>query len=240
MQLNDSQSSLAPSIPDSDTLHASRDHTLVPDAPCDAPANMLPAEILLNIFSRLSSPHDLLSCMLVSKHWAKNSVAVLWHRPLMNKWSNVERVVKAMRTEKRMFSYPNLIKRLNLATVAQHISDGTLLSMSACNRIERLTLTGCDQLSDTSLIPIINGNKNLVALDLTKLKGISDSSLLAVADNCQRLQGLNVSDCTGLTDAAIIAIAKKCHWLKRVSNSPSDGPKLHMTDILSSNSLAAS
>lgn len=215
LQPNDSQSSLSPSIPESDALHT-RDETMI-ETSYDPPANSLPAEILLNILSRLSSSHDLLSCMLVSRNWARSSVAMLWHRPSLYKWTNVERVVKAMRNERRMFAYPSLVKRLNLASVGTHISDGTLLSMSACNRIERLTLTGCTQLSDTSLLPIISANKTLVALDLTKLEGVTDRSLLTVAQNCHRLQGLNVTDCAALSDAAIIAVAQGCKLLKRVS-----------------------
>src|SRR5258708_1092737 len=51
------------------------------------PANRLPAEVLIGIFSKLNNPQDLVSCMCVSKRWARNSVDLLWHRPACTTWN---------------------------------------------------------------------------------------------------------------------------------------------------------
>ena len=181
-----------------------------------SPVHRLPAELLIAIFSRLTSPRDLQMCMLVSKEWARNSVGLLWHRPAMNKWESIHSVVQSIRKGKKFFAYQDLVKRLNMSTLASQVSDGTLLGMADCKRIERLTLTNCSKLTDMSLQPLIEDNRSLLALDVTGLDQLTDRTTMSVADNCLRLQGLNVTGCRKLTDASIGAIAKSCRHLKRL------------------------
>lgn len=180
------------------------------------PVYRLPAEILIAIFSKLSSTRDLQSCMLVSKEWARNSVGLLWHRPSMNNWNSVHSVLTSVRMVKKMFAYQDLVKRLNMSTLGSQISDGVLLGMTSCKRIERLTLTTCTKLSDFSLVPLIQGNRSLVALDVTGMELFTDKALMTVANNCIRLQGLNVTGCRRLTDNSVMAVARNCRHLKRL------------------------
>ncbi|KAF2152104.1 RNI-like protein [Myriangium duriaei CBS 260.36] len=217
MQPNDSQSSLALSLSETDMMTESLGEEEEHLRRCrQIPVYRLPAEILISIFSRLSSTRDLQSCMLVSKEWAKNSVGLLWHRPSMNNWNSVHSVLKSIRKVDKMFAYQDLVKRLNMSTLGSQISDGVLLGMTACKRIERLTLTTCTKLSDFSLVPLIHGNRSLVALDVTGMEFFTDKSLLTVADNCVRLQGLNVTGCRRLTDESVMAVARNCRHLKRL------------------------
>lgn len=181
-----------------------------------SPVARLPAELLISIFSRLTSPRDLQMCMLVSKEWARNCVGLLWHRPAMSKWDSIHSVVQSIRKSKKFFAYQDLVKRLNMSTLANQVSDGTLLGMVECKRIERLTLTNCCKLTDLSLQPLVDMNKSLLALDVTGLDQLTDRTLESVADNCLRLQGLNVTGCKKLTDASIVAIARNCRHLKRL------------------------
>lgn len=181
-----------------------------------SPISRLPAELLIAVFSRLSSPSDLLSCMLVSKAWARNSVDLLWHRPVTNKWKYLVNVVQTARKTDGYFAYHDLIKRLNLGQLRAEVSDGTLQPLAICKRIERLTLPGCSHLTDASLVPMIEGNRSLMAVDLSDLEMITDRSMHAIAKNCYRLQGLNVTGCTGLTDDSMVEVAKNCRRLKRL------------------------
>ncbi|RYE96240.1 MAG: F-box/LRR-repeat protein, partial [Oxalobacteraceae bacterium] len=176
----------------------------------------LPAELLIHIFSRLSAPKDLQSCMLVSKDWARNSVGLLWHRPAMGKWESIHSVVQSIRKANKFFAYQDLVKRLNMSTLANAVSDGTLMGLVDCKRIERLTLTNCTKLTDISLLPLIAGNRSLLALDITGLDQVTEKTMMVVADNCLRLQGLNVTGCRKLTDESVMAIAKSCRHLKRL------------------------
>lgn len=124
-----------------------------------------------------------------------------------------------MRKADKVFAYQDLVKRLNLSTLGPQVSDGTIVGMTDCKRIERLTLTNCTKLTDMSLAPLIEGNRSLVALDVTGLDQLTDRTLNVVADNCLRLQGLNVTGCRRITDSSLIDIAKNCRHLKRVCNS---------------------
>ena len=180
------------------------------------PISWLPAELLIAIFSKLSSPADLRNCMLVSKTWAENSVELLWHRPLCNSWKNLLNVVHSIRKQKSYFKYAELVKRLNLTTLATEVGDGTIMPLAGCNRIERLTLANCKSLSDTGVLPLIEDNQSLLALEFTGLELITNITLNTVATNCPRLQGLNVSGCTQLTDDSLSCIARNCRSLKRV------------------------
>lgn len=198
-----------------------------------SPVSRLPPELLLAVFAKLSSSVDLRSCMLVSKHWARNSAEMLWHRPLCNTWANLTIVTKSILEQDGYFPYNMLVRRLNLSNLAEEVNDGSVQPFRYCKRIERLTLTGCKKLTDSGVTSLIDGSKALLALDVTGLSAITDHTLKAVSENCGRLQGLNITDCSKVTDESMVAVAQNCHSLKRVSTSMSGF--LH---IASNNALA--
>ena len=182
-----------------------------------SPISRLPPELLIGVFTKLSSSMDLRTCMLVSKTWSRNSVDLLWHRPLCNTWGHLTNVTQSIQQPDGYYPYNALVKRLNLSNLNNEINDGTVKPFMLCKRIERLTLTGCVRLTDGGVCSLINGSKSLLALDITGLDSITDHTLMAVAANCLRLQGLNISDCTKVTDDSLVLIAENCHYLKRVS-----------------------
>ena len=185
-----------------------------------SPVSRLPPELLLAVFAKLSSSVDLRSCMLVSKHWARNSAEMLWHRPLCNTWTNLTVVTKSIQEQDGYFPYNMLVRRLNLSNLADEVNDGSVQPFQQCKRIERLTLTGCKKLTDLGVTSLIQGSKALLALDVTGLSAITDHTLLAVSESCGRLQGLNVTDCSKVTDESLVAVAQHCHFLKRASPDP--------------------
>ncbi|KAI9887532.1 MAG: SCF ubiquitin ligase complex subunit [Watsoniomyces obsoletus] len=179
------------------------------------PISWLPAELLITVFSKLGTS-DLRTCMLVSKGWADHSVEMLWHRPLCNSWKNLLNIVHSVRKKNAYFPYYDLVKRLNLTNLASEVSDGTIMPLAVCKRVERLTLTNCKTLSDIGVIPLVDGSRNLLALDFAGLESITDQTLLKVASNCPRLQGLNITGCTQMTDRSLCAISENCPSLKRI------------------------
>ncbi|KAH8719211.1 hypothetical protein GQ44DRAFT_688079 [Phaeosphaeriaceae sp. PMI808] len=211
---NDSLSSLAPSVsPDSDDEARRR---AIDEQNRLSPISRLPAELMIAVFAKLSSPADLKNCMLVSKDWSRNSVGLLWHRPSTNKWSNVKSVIQTIRTTASFFDYSSLIKRLNLSALGIEVSDGTLGPLSVCKRVERLTLTNCTKLTDLSLVAMLENNRSLLALDVTSLDAITDQTMHALAKNAVRLQGLNITNCKKISDESLEAVAKNCRHLKRL------------------------
>jgi F-box and leucine-rich repeat protein GRR1 len=215
LQSNDSLSSLAPSVSLEDTNDEAR-RRAIEEQNRISPISRLPAELMIAVFSKLSSPADLKNCMLVSKDWSRNSVGLLWHRPSTNKWGNVKSVIHTIRTAASFFDYSSLIKRLNLSALGNEISDGTLGPLSVCKRVERLTLTNCTKLTDLSLVAMLESNRSLLALDITSVDSVTDQTMYALAKNAIRLQGLNITNCKKISDESLEAVAKNCRHLKRL------------------------
>jgi F-box and leucine-rich repeat protein GRR1 len=210
---NDSQSSLDDGLEDMEL--DSEDY----EERCrQSPISRLPAELLIAVFSKISSTADFKSCMLVSKGWARCSVDLLWHRPATGTWKSLMNVMQTTRKTDGFFAYHDLVKRLNLSQLKEQISDGTLVALANCKRIERLTLTDCTKLSDLSVSQLIDGNRNLLAIDISGLDAITDRTMTTVANNCYKLQGLNITKCTRVTDVSLVAVAQNCRRVKRVSD----------------------
>jgi F-box and leucine-rich repeat protein GRR1 len=211
---NDSVSSLADSITEEqDALDREMEEL------CRvSPISRLPAELMIQIFQKLPKPSDLLNCMLVSRSWARNSVALLWHRPATTSWQPLQKVVHTLRNSDTAFDYHRLVKRVNLAQLDVQVSDGVLLPFNECKRVERLTLTKCSKLSDLSLTKVIDGNSSLMALDITNVVHATDRVMDMVAKNCFRLQGLNITNCWNITSEGLENVARNCRHIKRVSH----------------------
>ncbi|KAH7395794.1 hypothetical protein BKA64DRAFT_695535 [Cadophora sp. MPI-SDFR-AT-0126] len=204
---NDSQSSIG--VPTFSDMAVSEES-------CVAASNRLPAEVLIGIFSKLNSPHDLLTCMLVSKRWARNSVDLLWHRPACVTWTKHSSICNTLIKSHPYFAYQDFIKRLNLAQLSDSCSDGSVLALQSCNRIERLTLTNCNGLTDSGVTGLLDGSNHLLALDISGVTEVTELSMFSLALNCQKLQGLNVSGCTKISNQSMTAVANSCRYIKRL------------------------
>ncbi|KAH8692787.1 putative ubiquitin ligase complex F-box protein GRR1 [Talaromyces proteolyticus] len=208
-QANDSQSSIG--------VATFREHVVSNDMDViTPPIGRLPPEILISIFSKLSSPVDMLNCILVCQKWAANCVGILWHRPSCNRFENLRSVVTSVGKQDSYFPYSDLIKRLNLSALTDKVSDGTVLPFTHCKRIERLTLTNCSKLTDKGVSDLVEGNRHLQALDVSELRSLTDHTLFTVAKNCPRLQGLNITSCSKISDESLVVVSESCKHLKRL------------------------
>lgn len=181
-----------------------------------SPVYLLPPELLMAVFGKLQSPVDLRTCMLVSKQWASCSVELLWHRPYFAQFSKYQTMVTSLLSDKAFFSYPQLIRRLNLNFIADMVNDGSMQPLTRCTRLERLTLTNCQLLTDSPLMDILRRNPRIQALDLSQLESITDATLQVVAENCPRLQGLNIAGCKQITDRSMMPLSVGRRMLRRV------------------------
>lgn len=186
------------------------------DDACRPPINRLPNEILISVFAKLSASSDLYHSMLVSKRWARNAVDLLWHRPSCTNWPNHESICQTLGLERPFFSYRDFIKRLNLASLADGVSDGSVMPLAVCSRVERLTLTNCRSLTDSGLIALVENSSSLLALDISNDKNITEESINAIAAHCKRLQGLNISGCENISNESMLTLAHNCKYIKRV------------------------
>lgn len=185
------------------------------------PVYRLPPELLIAIFSKVSSLLDLRSCMLVSRNWANCSVELLWHRPSFAEFVKYKAMVSAIQSETACYKYAQLIKRINLTFIAGEVNDGSMKPLVLCTKLERLTLTNCTNLTDSPLMEIFASNPRIQALDLSQLGSITDISLKVVAERCHRLQGLNIAGCKRVTDASLVPLSQNCKFLRRVINTAS-------------------
>ncbi|KAI5804372.1 hypothetical protein EDC01DRAFT_416780 [Geopyxis carbonaria] len=181
-----------------------------------SPVYLLPPELLMAIFGKLSSPVDLSRCMLVSKQWASCSVELLWHRPYFAEFKKYQAMVAALLSESSFFAYPQLIRRLNLNFISDKVNDGSMKPLTRCTRLERLTLTNCSRLTDSPLMEILRCNPRIQALDLSQLENITDLSMRVVAEHCPRLQGLNIAGCKNVTDLSMIPLSENRRMLRRL------------------------
>ncbi|CAG8628194.1 15844_t:CDS:2, partial [Acaulospora colombiana] len=113
------------------------------------------------------------------------------------------------------FPYARFVRRLNLSGVADDIQDIYFRCLTACTRLERLTLNGCIHLTDNSL-SILGNMPNLVALDLTGVVDVTDATIVSVANVCNKIQGINLEGCKKVTDIGLLAIAENCPLLRRI------------------------
>lgn len=207
-QANDSQSSIG--VANFRDLHVQNNQCLpLP------PIGHLPPELLIAIFSKLVSPADMLNTMLVCRNWAANCVGILWHRPSCNNWDNLKSVASSVGNPNSLFTYADLIKRLNLSALMD-VSDGTVVPFAQCKRVERLTLTNCSQLTDKGISDLVEGNRHLQALDVSDLRHLTDHTLYTVSQNCPRLQGLNITGCSKVTDDSLLVVSQNCRQIKRL------------------------
>ncbi|EFX00708.1 ubiquitin ligase complex f-box protein [Grosmannia clavigera kw1407] len=218
---NDSQSSLG--VPNIQDMQVNDDDNVDSDTsrldevdPCIPPVNRLPNEILISVFARLGSASDQLHCMLTCKRWARNAVDLLWHRPACTNWPRHESICQTLIIPTPYFSYKDFIKRLNLASIADQVSDGSVTPLAMCNRIERLTLTNCKRLTDTGLIALVENSNHLLALDMSGDDQVTEATIFTIAEHCKRLQGLNVSGCTRISNEGMIRLAESCKYIKRI------------------------
>ncbi|SPN98717.1 related to protein GRR1 [Cephalotrichum gorgonifer] len=213
---NDSESSL--SVPNIQAMHV---HDPLPEDDIDqGPIRRLPNEILICIFAKLEKPSEVLQCMLTCKRWARNAVDLLWHRPLCSTWPKFKAICRAMQSDSKglppFFAYHDFIKRLNLAALASELNDGSVMALSVCNRVERLTLTNCRGLHDGGIMGLVENNSSLLALDISGASQITEKTIVAIAENCKRLQGLNISGCHNVSNESMIELAKACRYIKRL------------------------
>ncbi|KAJ0116196.1 hypothetical protein J7T55_005142 [Diaporthe amygdali] len=205
---NDSESSLGvPNLQDMQVTDAYE---------CLTPVQRLPNEILIQIFAKLSAATDLRNVMLTCKRWSRNAVDLLWHRPACTSWPKHGLICSTLSLPQPYYAYADFIKRLNLASLADGVNDGSVMALAVCNRVERLTLTNCKGLTDGGLIPLVTNSSHLMALDISGDEEITEESIKVIAEHCKRLQGLNISNCTKISNESLVLLAENCRYLKRL------------------------
>ncbi|GAA6061118.1 hypothetical protein JCM10212_006149 [Sporobolomyces blumeae] len=197
-------------------------------APPAIPASSLPHEILLHIL-RLLPPTALAPALRVCKAWCQCGVELLWHKPMFTSLSALYRMLQVLSLPDQTFPYPEFVRRINFSNLTDEMSDKMLNKLMPCTRIERLTLTGCKNLSSAGMVALLEQTTQLVALDLSEVDAVDNDVVSTLAEHCPRLQGLNLTGCGSVSDVGMEKLALGCPALRRI--------KLRKCDLITDVSL---
>ncbi|KAA8568408.1 hypothetical protein EYC84_007442 [Monilinia fructicola] len=113
------------------------------------------------------------------------------------------------------------LKDLRAGEVRGLDNEDLALAIFKTNRLERLVLSGCAELTDSILQTMIHGKspeldaftdapmvppRKLRHLDLSRCSGLTDAGVKSLAHLCPNLEGLQLSGCVGLKDGALQGI----------------------------------
>ncbi|KAF5322527.1 hypothetical protein D9619_000640 [Psilocybe cf. subviscida] len=184
-----------------------------------SPISTIPQEILIQIFKHLHSSKDIYSALRVSRMWCQCAVELLWHKPSFPKYNTISKMAKLLRKSDSTFTYARFIRRLNFLNHGPDFEDNAFSVFGRCDRLERLTLIGCKNLTGAMLAKILPMFSNLVAIDLTGVDNCTSDAIIGLASVASRLQGINISGCKQVTDPGIVALSQQCPLLRRVKLS---------------------
>ncbi|KAI8140860.1 hypothetical protein BJV82DRAFT_671234 [Fennellomyces sp. T-0311] len=189
-------------------------------------AQSIPSELILHILKYLTHPSDLSNCALCCKSWSMHAIELLWYKPNFVRstaWVSFCHVLQ--QTRPTLFPYTSFIRRINLSLLSTDVEDAHLTSLKDCERLERVTLTGCSKLTDHGITGFL-GTKvrtSLVSMDLGDVTNVTDASIKRIAEICPSLQGLNLSMCKespgrfeGITDDGVVVLSEACTGLRRI------------------------
>jgi F-box and leucine-rich repeat protein GRR1 len=190
-------------------------------------SSKLPSELLAQILQQvLELPGtNLLQCALTCKAWSHLALQLLWQRPIILKPQAWLRFSKTLALPTQYTPYAPLVRRINLSAIPEFISDDSLITLSDCKHLDRLTLAGCTHLTNHGLMDFLNMDvgRFLLSIDLSEITHVTDDVIFTIAENCKYIQGLNLSvtpvkeeEFNTVTDKSIIALAENCLDLKKV------------------------
>jgi len=184
-----------------------------------SPITTVPHEVVIQILKHLHSPRDLFAVMRVSRTFCQCAVELLWHKPTFPKYDTIHKMTVLLRTSQQTFTYARFIRRLNFLNHGSDLTDDLFRNFKHCDRLERLTLIGCKNLSASALSNVLPVFPNLVAIDLSNVVNTTSGAVIGLATIANRLQGINLTGCDQVSDDAVTALATNCPLLRRVKLS---------------------
>ncbi|OCF33098.1 hypothetical protein I317_01898 [Kwoniella heveanensis CBS 569] len=178
-------------------------------------AARLPPEILMHIFRLLPDTKDLLSALLVNRTWCLYTFSLLWHKPHLPDVKTLASLIRVISNPRSSLPYAQAVRRLHLSQLHPTITDDLILGLSACTRVERLTLTGAANLSPDVIMSAVMCMPQLQAADFSGVMAVDDDVVEELATRCSKLQAINISECRLVGDKGVLALAKHSKLLRR-------------------------
>jgi F-box and leucine-rich repeat protein GRR1 len=190
-----------------------------PTTPTRTTLLRLPNEILVKILFLIQHQASLYACMLTSRRLCRLAVELLWARPTFSSQARHSQILYTLSQpiETLAFPYVKYIRSASLYQVANQINDSILERLRDCDRLERINLNGCKQLTSTALMKTITCWPALISLDLSKCAdAVDDRVVMEIATHCPKLQNVYFTGCHQLTDTSLTYLASHCPKLKRI------------------------
>jgi F-box and leucine-rich repeat protein GRR1 len=135
------------------------------------------------------------------------------------------------------FNAPRLSRLRMLDLSGCPLADKGLLAIAGCCRsLRMLSLAGCEDLTDASVLPLIRSNKHLAVLNLERATQLSNKAALALAAGCTKLSSLNLSQLYKIDDEGIAALCFHCRKLQALNISGlrfvTEGALIHIVQQL--------
>ena len=86
-----------------------------------------------------------------------------------------------------------------------------LLMANGCPHLVEICLSGCDGITNASLITLGVNCRHLISIDIGRCKNITDEGL----EGCHLLTNINLSSCEKITDIGTLALAGSCPILQQ-------------------------
>ncbi|GAQ79719.1 hypothetical protein KFL_000360340 [Klebsormidium nitens] len=107
------------------------------------------------------------------------------------------------------------LERLSLAGCHDVTDSGLKLLGEGCKRLQDLNVVRCWRVTDKGLAAIGEGcGATIKFLSLGFHTEVHDRGMRALATSCPNLELLAVSDCNNMTDAGVRTVVRRCKWLR--------------------------
>lgn len=95
----------------------------------------------------------------------------------------------------------------------KYITDGNVVQIALCSRLNKLNLSGCIRVSDISVIKLADNCSQLRKLSLYRCPLIKDMSIVRLVEKCHNLYSLDLRWCN-VTNVSVIKIGEGCPYLE--------------------------
>ncbi|KAK9318550.1 hypothetical protein V1524DRAFT_7554 [Lipomyces starkeyi] len=175
------------------------------------PTDALPRELLLRIFSYLSS-FDLLKLSAVSRSWYDICYdGSLWHTIDATQYYTRLSSAQLTRLITRSGKY---VKDLNLrGCIYLDIFESLGIAKSLSNLLF-ISLEGSRKFDHNALTQLIKNNSSLTHADFSSLMTLTNASCFTISSSCPNLVSLDVSWCPYCDANGLIDILRSCKFLR--------------------------
>lgn len=180
--------------------------------------NDLPDEVISNIVSYVSQPHELVAVASTQKRWFPIAVSQLWTKPVLNTRRKLLEIVSVLGNHSKenppSTDYASLVQRLSLNYLSFMLDHRLLEPFASCVNLQRLSLANCVYISDVQCAMVLRFLPNLESLDLQNTS-VGNLTAMSLASYCE-VQTLLLG-CPNLHDSALMELGiRKGQYLRRL------------------------